>query len=92
MILTELYNKDLEDYHDTGEKNHPSNLLVILLLDKKEIDKGIENVTKDFNFSKEEFIKYIKEGLGSYDEEDYGDDKLWQVFSEGFGALYWGNV
>ena len=67
MILTELYNKDLEDYHDTGEKNHPSNLLVILLLDKKE-------------------------GLGSYDEEDYGDDKLWQVFSEGFGALYWGNV
>jgi hypothetical protein len=41
MILTELYNKDLEDYHDTGEKNHPSNLLVILLLDKKEIDRGI---------------------------------------------------
>lgn len=88
MILAELYNKELEDYHDTGEKNHPGNLLAILLLDKKEIDSGIENVTKDFNFSKEDFIKYIKD----YDEENYEDDKLWQVFSKDFRALYWGNV
>lgn len=92
MILTELYNKELKDYHDTGEKNHPSNLFAFLLLDKKEIDSGIENVTKDFNFSKEDFIKYIKESLGSYDEENYEDDKLWKVFSKGFRALYLGNV
>ena len=56
----------------------------------EEIDRGIEKVTKDFNFSKEDFINYIEESLGSYVEEDYEDDKLWQVFSEGFGALHWG--
>ena len=109
MTLIELYNKELEDYYDTGERNHPSNLLALLLLNKKdefeplkvnegefydtykeEIDRGIEKVTKDFNFAKEDFINYIEESLGSYVEEDYEDDKLWQVFSEGFGALHWG--
>ena len=109
MTLIEFYNEELENYHDTGERNHPSNLLALLLLNKKdefeplkvnegefydtykeEIDRGIEKVTKDFNFSKEDFINYIEESLGSYVEEDYEDDKLWQVFSEGFGALHWG--
>lgn len=90
MTLIEFYNKELETYHDTGERNHPSNLLALLLLDKKdefeplkvnegefynvykeEIDREIEKVTKDFNFSKEDFINYIEESLGSYEEEYY---------------------
>ena len=36
MTLIELYNKELEDYYDTGERNHPSNLLALLLLNKKD--------------------------------------------------------
>ena len=109
MTLIEFYNEELENYHDTGERNHPSNLLALLLLDKKdefeslkveegefydaykeEIDREIDKVTKDFNLSKEDFINYIEGNLGFYNEKDYEEDKLWQVFSEGFGALHWG--
>lgn len=109
MTLIEFYNEELENYHDTGERNHPSNLLALLLLDKKdefeplkvnegefynaykeEIDREIDKVTKDFNFSKEDFINYIEGNLGFYDEKDYEEDKLWQVFGEGFGVLHWG--
>ena len=109
MTLMELYNEELENYQKIGERNHPSKLLALLLLDKKdefepliveegefyiaykrEIDWKIEKFTKDFNLSKEDFINYIEGSLGFYVEKDYEEDKLWQVFSEGFGALHWG--
>lgn len=56
---------------------------------KKEIDEKINKVENDFNITKEEIISYIEEIFVS-EEKHYNDDKIWFVFSEGFGALHWG--
>ncbi len=57
---------------------------------KKEIDKQITRVENDFDFTPLEIGKMI-EDKGIY-SEDYAYDKLWFVFSEGFGAVQWGQL
>lgn len=56
---------------------------------KSSIDQKIEQVIQDFQITKEEIIEYIEETVISY-EENYEDDKVWYVFSEGFGLMHWG--
>lgn len=54
---------------------------------KKEIDLKIKKVINDFEISKEEIIKYIEDK--DIVCEDFEHDKVWYVFSEGFGAMHW---
>ncbi len=42
MTLMELYNEELEDYQKIGERAHPSNLLALLLLEKKDEFEPLE--------------------------------------------------
>jgi hypothetical protein len=55
---------------------------------KDEIDKKIVQVEKDFDLDEKEIIKLIEEK--GFFCDDYVHDKIWFVFCEGFGAMYWG--
>lgn len=55
---------------------------------KEQIDEKISQVEKDFEFTKDEIIELIEE-KGVFCD-DYGYDKIWFVFCEGFGVLQWG--
>lgn len=103
--LNVLYHACLNHYIVTGEREHPSHLLAMLLLQekenykplkisegkfyevyKKQIDKKIEQVIKDFQMTKEDIIEYIEaDGVSS---NDYEHDKIWFVFCEGFGVMH----
>ncbi len=54
------------------------------------IDKNIAKVNADFQFSDDDYKKLITEKLGYFEENSFEEDKLWQVFGEGIGALHWG--
>lgn len=53
---------------------------------KKDIDKQISKVEKDFNFTYEDIISYI-EKLTIYN--DYVKQSIWYVFADGFRVLHW---
>lgn len=55
---------------------------------KKEIDKNINKVINDFEISRNDIISYI-ESKGVLCD-DYEHDKIWLVFSKGFGTMHWG--
>ncbi len=54
---------------------------------KANINKLIAKVEKDFNFTREEIIHFIKQTVIC---DNYDEQKIWFVFAEGFGALNWG--
>ena len=43
------------------------------------IDKNIDKVTADFQFSDDDYKKLITEKLGYFEENSFEEDKLWQV-------------
>lgn len=55
---------------------------------KEEIDKNINKVINDFEISRNDIINYI-ESKGVLCN-DYEHDKIWFVFSKGFGTMHWG--
>ena len=106
MSLTELYRIKLLEYKKTGLRDKPHKLLALLLLPLKEdfeplkicegdfynkykniIDEKIKQVEDDFNFTKEELLVLIEQHSIC---DDYEHDKIWNVFSEGFGVVHWG--
>lgn len=106
MTLIELYNLKLNEYKEFGVRERPWKLLAMLLLSekenyeplrnsqgefykkyKKQIDAKIKKVEDDFNFSSEDIIKFIERTVVC---DNYEEQKIWFVFSDGFSALNWG--
>ncbi|MBQ8681388.1 MAG: hypothetical protein IJ509_00545 [Bacilli bacterium] len=56
---------------------------------KKDIDKKIAQIIRNFKITKEDMIHYIEEKGIAYKEETYEHDKIWTVFAEGFGTMHW---
>lgn len=54
---------------------------------KNEIDKQINKVERDFDFTHEEIVEYIEKTV---DCDNYEEQKIWFVFEDGFGILNWG--
>lgn len=55
---------------------------------QQEIDEKINQVINDFQITKEDIINFIEaKGIFSC-EENYESDKIWFVFSEGFGVMH----
>lgn len=55
---------------------------------KEQIDKEIQKVETDFEFTREELIQLIeKKGILC---NNFEEDKIWFLFAEGFGAMHWG--
>lgn len=105
MTLKELYQLKLYEYKNFGYKERPHKLLAMLLLDKLDkfeplnksqgefykkykdiIDEAIKKVETDFQFTKKEMIEIIEETVIC---DNYKDDKIWYVFSEGFSVIDW---
>lgn len=105
MTLKELYQLKIYEYKNYGYKERPHKLLAMLLLDKldkfeplnksqgefykkykKIIDEAIKKVETDFNFTKKEMIEIIEETVIC---DNYKEDKVWYVFSDGFSVINW---
>ena len=54
---------------------------------KEEINEKINQIIKDFDITKQEMIKYIEAKGIHHTEDQYEFNKIWYVFSEGFGAV-----
>lgn len=54
---------------------------------KKEIDKKIAKVEKDFNFTHEDIVEHIEKTVIC---DNYEEQRIWFVFEDGFGVLNWG--
>lgn len=54
---------------------------------KTQIDEKIAKVERDFKFTKEDIIKYIKKIVVC---DNYEDQRIWFVFEDGFAVLNWG--
>lgn len=54
---------------------------------KKEIDKEISRVERDFNFTHEDLVEYIEKLVVC---DNFEEQKIWFVFEDGFGVLEWG--
>ena len=54
---------------------------------KKEIDKEISRVERDFNFDNEDLVEYIEKMVVC---DNFEEQKIWFVFEDGFGVLEWG--
>lgn len=107
--ITNLYKLYKRYYEETGKKEHPSMLLALLLLPKKQdfvcgfpceegkfykenksiIDKAIQQVEEDFHFTKADYAKLITAQNGSFEENEYEENKIWFCYAEGFGCVHW---
>lgn len=105
MTLKELYCLKIYEYKNFGIKEKPHKLLAMILLDqldkfeplnksqgefykkyKSIIDEAIKKVETDFKFTKKEMIEIIEDTVIC---DNYKEDKVWFVFSEGFSVINW---
>jgi len=59
---------------------------------KEAINEKIEQVIVDFAISKKEIIDYIEKNGKKDEDGNYEMQKIWYVFSQGFGVVQWGNM